>query len=106
MKKIILKRIASYSLALVLTTGPTLKALAATDDQNNQGEQSLSELLGDLSLSELFNLKVMIASKTGTSMSKVPAAITIITKEQIENTPARYRRSACRLCSRCNVYPS
>jgi outer membrane receptor protein involved in Fe transport len=45
--------------------------------------------ISSLSLDKLFNFKVNIATKTSIPLSHVPAAITIISKEQIENTPAR-----------------
>lgn len=44
----------------------------------------------ELSLDELMTLDVELASLTGTHQDKVPVSWAIITREEIERTPARH----------------
>ena len=45
--------------------------------------------LYELSMEQLGQIQITAASLVGTKLNKIPAAITIITREDIENTPAR-----------------
>ncbi|MCD4763264.1 MAG: TonB-dependent receptor plug domain-containing protein [Desulfobacterales bacterium] len=49
-----------------------------------------SENYMTMSLEELLAVDVSLATLTGMELSKIPAAITIITREDIEKTPARH----------------
>ncbi len=52
-------------------------------------EKVKTEDLFKMSLEELMNMEVSMGNLVGMSLSKNPAAITIITREDIEKTPAR-----------------
>lgn len=58
---------------------------------NGQQKQDTSlEAALDLSLEQLRNTKVTIATKSETKLTDVPSVVTIITSEQIKNIGARY----------------
>ncbi|WP_019030043.1 TonB-dependent receptor plug domain-containing protein [Colwellia piezophila] len=56
---------------------------------SNEASSSQIAYLNSLSLKELLSVKIATSNLTDTPLSRSPSAITIITREQLERTPAR-----------------
>src|SRR5689334_12972645 len=79
--------------ALLLILGPTALCRIVAEDSSAQTDQSLK----NLSLSELGNVEVTSVNKTPQQVWKTPAAIFVITQQDIQRSGATNIPEALRL---------
>lgn len=78
-----------YALALAVLLGASLVARAQNPGPSSgQGQANSQDIYGE-SLEQLMNIKVTSVSKTPEKLSRTPAAIYVITSEDIEHSGAR-----------------
>jgi outer membrane receptor for ferrienterochelin and colicin len=71
-------------LSAVIVVFIILQSITLSAQEKIKAEESFK-----MSLKELMDIEIDVGTLTGRKLSKVPAAITIITREDIEKTPAR-----------------
>ncbi len=79
-----MKKLKPYALSILC-----LFFLSSEVWSQNNNEQTKAKDLVELSFQELMNLQVQTGTLTGIERSKTPTTLTVITREDINNTPAR-----------------